>query len=144
MTLSPFHLAIQVRDLAEAKDFYGNKLEFAMGRSSEHWVDFNMYGHQLVTHLNPNIGKTGTVAAISNQVDGHGVPVPHFGVILTLEDWTKLADKLSSVIDNFIIEPYVRFKDQPGEQGTLFFKDPSGNALEFKGFKNIEEELFKT
>ncbi len=143
MTITPFHLAVQVRCLTEARDFYGHKLGFEEGRSSNAWIDFNMFGHQFVTHLNSNIGKDGKVPSISNAVDGHGVPVPHFGVVLSFKDWQALADKLSRVIDSFIIEPYIRFKGEPGEQGTLFFTDPSGNALEFKGFKNIEDSLFK-
>lgn len=141
--LRPFHLAVQVRDLAEAREFYGNKLGFAEGRSSEQWIDFNMYGHQFVVHLNPEIGKDGKVSSIKNAVDSHGVPVPHYGVVLTFDEWQALADKLATVIDEFIIEPYIRFKGEVGEQGTMFFADPSGNHLEFKGFHNIEAELFK-
>ncbi|MEH6454232.1 MAG: VOC family protein [Psychromonas sp.] len=142
MHITPFHLAIQVRDIDEARDFYGNKLGFAEGRSSEDWIDFNMFGHQLVTHVNKQIGKTGKVNSISNAVDGHGVPVPHFGVVLTFDDWQLLADKAAGFIDSFVIEPYIRFKGQPGEQGTMFFLDPSGNALEFKAFQDIETQLF--
>ncbi len=142
MKLTPFHLAVQVRDIDEARDFYGTKMGFAEGRSSEHWIDFNLFGHQFVTHLNPQLGKTGKIASIYNPVDGHGVPVPHFGVVLNFDDWLDFADRVSGIIDNFIIEPYIRFKGEPGEQGTLFFSDPSGNALEFKGFRNIELELF--
>lgn len=142
MSLTPFHLAIQVRDLAEARAFYGEKLGFPEGRSSEQWIDFNMFGHQLVTHHNPQIGKDGSVRSTSNHVDGHGVPVPHFGVVLTFKEWERFAEKTRAIIDEFIIEPYVRFQGQPGEQGTLFFADPSGNALEFKGFRDIESELF--
>ena len=142
MSLTPFHLAIQVRDLDEARAFYGEKLGFPEGRSSSQWIDFNMFGHQLVTHHNPQIGKDGSVHGTSNHVDGHGVPVPHFGVVLTFEEWERFAEKARSIIDEFIIEPYVRFKGQVGEQGTLFFTDPSGNALEFKGFRNIDHELF--
>lgn len=142
MSLTPFHLAIQVRDLAEARAFYGEKLGFPEGRSSEQWIDFNMFGHQLVTHHNPQIGKDGSVRGTSNHVDGHSVPVPHFGVVLTFEEWERFAEKTRAIIDEFIIEPYVRFQGQPGEQGTLFFADPSGNALEFKGFRDIESELF--
>jgi extradiol dioxygenase family protein len=142
MQLTPFHLAIQVRDIEEARDFYGTKMGLPEGRSSEHWIDFNLFGHQLVVHLNPTIGKSGKITNISNPVDGHGVPVPHFGVVMNFDDWHALANKLRRFIDNFIIEPYVRFEGEPGEQGTLFFADPSGNALEFKAFKNIESELF--
>jgi extradiol dioxygenase family protein len=142
MQLTPFHLAISVRDIEEARDFYGAKMGLPEGRSSEQWIDFNLFGHQLVVHLNPAIGTSGKIASIFNPVDGHGVPIPHFGVVMNFEDWHALAHRLQTFIDDFIIEPYVRFKGEPGEQGTLFFADPSGNALEFKAFKNIEKELF--
>jgi extradiol dioxygenase family protein len=142
MQLTPFHIAVQVRDIDEARDFYGVKMGFPEGRSAPQWIDFNMFGHQFVTHLNPQLGKTGKIAHISNSVDGHGVPVPHFGVVMNFDDWQIFAEKVSGFIDDFIIEPYVRFKGEPGEQGTLFFSDPSGNALEFKGFRDIELELF--
>lgn len=142
MTLTPFHLAVQVRDLQEARDFYGSKLGFAEGRSSEQWIDFDMFGHQFVTHLNTALGKDGQISQICNPVDGHSVPVPHFGVVLDFQHWQRFAEKIKPLITEFIIEPYVRFKGEPGEQGTLFFRDPSGNALEFKGFKNIESQLF--
>ena len=142
MTLTPFHLAIQVRDIDEARDFYGVKMGLPEGRSAQEWIDFNLFGHQLVIHLNPAIGKSGKVPTIANGVNGHGVPVPHFGVVLNFEDWEALADKVVEFIDGFIIEPYVRFKGEPGEQGTLFFTDPSGNALEFKAFKDIDAQLF--
>jgi extradiol dioxygenase family protein len=142
MKLTPFHLAIQVRDIDEAREFYGSKLGFAEGRSSSQWIDFNMFGHQLVTHLNIQLGKQGEISAITNAVDGHGVPVPHFGVVLNLQEWQLLADRITEVIDHFIIDPYIRFKDEVGEQATMFFADPSGNFLEFKAFKNIDAELF--
>ncbi|MEZ5488967.1 MAG: VOC family protein [Gammaproteobacteria bacterium] len=142
MQLTPFHLAIQVRDIHEARDFYGVKMGLPEGRSAAEWIDFNLFGHQLVVHLNPALGKSGRVPSISNGVDGQGVPVPHFGVVLSFEDWEALAEKVRVFIDGFIIEPYVRFKGQPGEQGTMFFIDPSGNALEFKAFRDIEAELF--
>ncbi|MEP1743014.1 MAG: VOC family protein [Kangiellaceae bacterium] len=144
MNITPFHLAIQVRDLDEARHFYGNVLGFEEGRSSECWIDFNMRGHQLVTHLNTAIGKEGKVHSNANHVDGHGVPVPHFGVVLPFNDWKNLAEELSSKIESFLIEPYTRFEGQAGEQGTMFFTDPSGNALEFKGFSDIERQLFET
>ena len=134
---------MQVRDIEEAREFYGNKMGFEEGRSSENWIDFNMYGHQFVVHLNPNIGINGSIASIANPVDGHSVPVPHFGVVLTFDDWNVLAEKAKSFVSDFIIEPYIRFQGEVGEQGTMFFSDPSGNALEFKAFKNIEEELFR-
>ena len=142
MQLTPFHLAVQVRDIDEARAFYGEKLGFAEGRSAANWVDFDLFGHQFVVHLNPQLGKSGKISHWVNPVDGHGVPVPHFGVVLSFDDWQRFAEKISGVIDEFIIEPYVRFKGEPGEQGTLFFLDPSGNALEFKGFRDIESELF--
>lgn len=142
MKLTPFHLAIQVRDIDEARDFYGSKLGFAEGRSSSQWIDFNMFGHQFVTHLNSSLGKQGKISAITNAVDGDAVPVPHFGVVLNFEDWQLLADRLATIIDDFIIEPHIRFKGEVGEQGTMFFADPSGNFLEFKAFNDIDSELF--
>jgi len=142
MQLTPFHLAIQVRDINEARDFYGNKMGLPEGRSSPDWIDFNLFGHQLVTHVNPQLGKEGKIASIANGVDGHGVPVPHFGVVLNFDDWEALAETVTQFVDDFIIEPYIRFKGQPGEQGTMFFSDPSGNALEFKAFRDIESQLF--
>ncbi len=142
MQLTPFHLAVQVRDIDEAREFYGVKMGFPAGRSSDKWIDFNMFGHQFVTHLNPQIGKNGKIPSISNLVDGHGVPVPHYGVVMNFEDWERLARKVKLFISDFIIAPYVRFKGEVGEQGTMFFSDPSGNALEFKAFRNIELELF--
>jgi len=142
MALTPFHLAIQVRDIAEAREFYGATLGFSEGRSCEDWIDFNMFGHQLVVHINPDLGPTGKVATICNGVDGHGVPVPHFGVVMDFASWQNFSATISTKIDHFIIEPYVRFEGEVGEQGTMFFCDPSGNALEFKGFNDIEKELF--
>ncbi len=143
MSLTPFHIAIAVRDIAEARDFYGSKLGFPEGRSAENWIDFNMFGHQFVTHLNPELGINGKVPALYNPVDNHGVPIPHCGVIMQFDDWERFANRLEGIITEYIIEPYIRFKGLPGEQGTLFFADPSGNALEFKGFRDIESELFK-
>jgi uncharacterized protein len=143
MALTPFHVAVAVRDIAETRDFYGNKLGFSEGRSAENWVDWNMFGHQFVTHLNPELGPEGKVPALYNPVDNYGVPIPHCGVIMQFEEWERFAKSLEGVITNYIIEPYIRFKGLPGEQRTLFFADPSGNALEFKGFRNIEDELFK-
>ena len=140
--LTPFHLAIQVRDIAEARDFYGTKMGLSEGRSAETWVDYNFFGHQLVVHLNPNLGPEGRVPTHCKPVDRHAVPVPHFGVVLTIEDWEKLAERARSFVKEFIIEPYVRFKGEPGEQCTMFFEDPSGNALEFKGFADMESQLF--
>ncbi|MEM8667291.1 MAG: VOC family protein [Planctomycetota bacterium] len=139
---TPFHLAIQVRDVAEARDFYGAKMGFSEGRSDTCWVDYDMFGHQLVVHLNPNLGPDGKVSNYCNPVDDHAVPVPHFGVVLEIPEWKQLAERVKSFVTDFIIEPYVRFEGLPGEQHTLFFEDPSGNALEFKAFANIEAELF--
>lgn len=140
--ITPFHLAIQVRDLAEARAFYRDVLGCSEGRSAAQWVDLNLYGHQLVCHVNPTIGKQGKVPSHANAVDGHGVPVPHFGVVLEMPDWQHLADKLRKMNMEFVIEPYIRFKGEPGEQATLFILDPSGNAIEFKAFKDIENQLF--
>lgn len=142
MKPNPFHLAIQVRDIDEARDFYGRLLACPEGRSDKHWVDFNLYGHQLVCHLNPALGRDGRIDTLYNPVDGHGIPVPHFGVVLEMDDWHRLANRLREAGVTFIVEPYVRFAGQPGEQATLFFLDPSGNALEFKSFKDIEQQLF--
>lgn len=136
--LRPFHLAIPVRDLPEARAFYGGLLGFVPGRSADDWIDWNCYGHQLVTHVNPNLGKTGKIDSHCNGVDGKGVPVPHFGVVLTLEDWRALADRLTGKV-TFIVEPYTRFAGEVGEQSTLFFADPSGNALEFKAFADLDQ-----
>lgn len=144
MALTPFHIAVQVRDIAEARHFYKSVLGCSEGRSSPEWVDFNLFGHQFVCHLNPTLGPQGEIGSHYNPVDGHGVPVPHFGVVLEMSDWTELAERLRQHQIKFVIEPYIRFKGQPGEQATLFFLDPSGNALEFKAFKNIDEQLFAT
>lgn len=130
MTIRPFHIAFPVHDLAAARAFYGNLLGCAEGRSAAEWVDFNLYGHQIVAHLSP----AARAADHSNPVDGHDVPVPHFGVVLTMADWQALAERLTAAGVRFGIEPHVRFKGQPGEQATMFFTDPSGNALEFKAF----------
>lgn len=140
--LTPFHIAIPVRDIAEARDFYGEKMGLEEGRSDVHWIDWNMFGHQVVTHLNPNLGPTGKVANHRNPVDAHAVPVPHYGVVLEVETWKELALRVRTFVDEFIIEPYVRFEGQPGEQHTMFFEDPSGNALEFKAFADIDSQLF--
>lgn len=142
--LTPFHIAIQVRDIAEARRFYKDILGCVEGRSADHWVDFNLFGHQFVCHLNPNLGQQGKVAAHFNPVDGHGVPVPHCGVVLEMPTWTVLAERLKQHGIEFVIEPYIRFCGEPGEQATMFFMDPSGNALEFKAFRDIETQLFAT
>ena len=130
MTLPRFHLAFPVRDLAEARAFYGGLLGCPEGRSSPDWIDFDFYGHQIVAHLSPDeVGHRTTSA-----VDGEEVPVRHFGAILTLPQWEAMAARLKAAGTTFVIEPQIRFKGQPGEQATLFFLDPSGNALEFKAF----------
>ncbi|MEM1114183.1 MAG: VOC family protein [Pseudomonadota bacterium] len=143
MTLTPFHIALQVRDLAEARAFYGQTLALPEGRSSECWIDFDMFGHQFVVHLNAALGPNGRIDAVRNAVDGHGVPVPHCGVVLEFDAWRAFADRLRGRVE-FVIEPYIRFENEPGEQGTMFFTDPSGNALEFKGFRDIAGQLFAT
>jgi len=142
MKLTPFHLAIQVRDLEEARQFYGVKMGLEQGRESRTWIDFNMFGHQLVVHVNPAMGKEAQISHHSNFVDQHQVPVPHFGVILPFEEWQAFAEKAWAFVDKFIIEPHIRFQGEVGEQGTMFFADPSGNFLEFKGFRDIETDLF--
>ena len=130
--LQPFHLAFPVHDLSEAKEFYTKILGCTLGRSSEHWIDFNLFGHQVVAHLNPDeLSKTKT-----SNVDDKQVPVRHFGIILELEKWQKFSIELKEKGVEFIIEPYIRFKGEIGEQATMFFLDPSGNALEFKSFKD--------
>ena len=133
--LMPFHLAVPVKDLNETRAFYRDILGLEEGRSSETWVDFNFYGHQFVIHLKPEFFERADV--YSNPVDGHNVPVPHFGIVLQWDDWENLALRLQSFNVKFGIEPYIRFKGQVGEQGTMFFYDPSGNALEFKAFKDM-------
>ena len=131
--LSPFHLAFPVHDLALARSFYGGLLGCPEGRSTGEWVDFNFYGHQIVAHLAP--GETGP--AQRNAVDGHGVPVRHFGIVLPMADWELLAARLQSAGTEFVIRPYIRFQGEPGEQATMFFLDPSGNAIEVKAFRDI-------
>ncbi len=133
MSLRPFHLAFPVHNLAAARAFYGEVLGCAEGRSSDAWIDFDFYGHQIVTHLVAGGGGD----AGSNPVDGHGVPVPHFGVVLALDDWQALAERLKAAGAKFDIEPYIRFKGEPGEQATMFFRDPSGNAIEMKAFADL-------
>jgi extradiol dioxygenase family protein len=137
--MPPFHLAFPVHDLAAARRFYGELLGCPEGRSSPEWVDFNFYGHQIVAHLAP--GECGTAA--TNAVDGHGVPVRHFGAVLALDQFHALADRLRAAGTKFVIEPYVRFKGEPGEQATMFFLDPSGNAVEIKAFANLDSLFAK-
>ena len=138
MSLQPFHLAMPVNDLEKARQFYGEFLGFAEGRSNENWIDWNFFGHQFVTHLHPQKNQT-----IINPVDGHGVPVPHFGVVLEWQQWHNFADRLKSHNIKFVIEPYIRFRGKTGEQATMFLLDPSGNALEFKAFKDISQLFAK-
>jgi uncharacterized protein len=140
MNLRPFHLAFPVHDLAAARRFYGGTLGCAEGRSSESWIDFDLYGHQIVAHL--DAGRAAG-AEVANPVDGHDVPVPHFGVVLGWEEWHDLADRLAAAGTVFGIAPHIRFVGLPGEQATMFFRDPSGNALEFKAFKD-PAKLFAT
>jgi extradiol dioxygenase family protein len=141
-TLPPFHLAINVRDLSEARAFYGDLFGCEEGRSSDSWVDFNFFGHQLVCHVGANHPQQ-AAGGSSSPVDGHDVPVPHFGAVLELPVWEALSERLRKARVKFVIEPHVRFKGQVGEQATMFLLDPSGNAIEFKAFRNIAEELFK-
>jgi len=128
MVLPPFHLAFPVDDLAAARAFYGGLLGCPEGRSAHEWVDFNLYGHQIVAHLTPEAAPK----RATNPVDGEHVPVPHFGLVLAMEAWKALAERLESGGVDFVIPPTVRFAGQPGEQATMFFRDPAGNALEFK------------
>ena len=137
--LSPFHLAFPVTSLARARAFYGQLLGCPEGRSSDQWVDFDFFGHQIVAHLAPaEAGHRG-----SSAVDGHNVPVRHFGVVLTMPEWETLADRLRAADTRFVIEPYVRFRGQVGEQATMFFMDPCGNALEFKAFAECSQLFAK-
>ena len=132
MNVPPFHLAIPVDDLAEARRFYGQLLGCPEGRSADHWVDFDLNGHQLVAHLAP----AAVPARATNPVDGEDVPVPHFGLVLAMDQWRALADRLTGAGVDFIIPPGVRFRGEPGEQATMFLLDPAGNALEFKAMAN--------
>ncbi|MFK7793130.1 MAG: VOC family protein [Devosiaceae bacterium] len=139
-TMPRFHLAFPVDDLTAARGFYGDLLGCPEGRSTNEWVDFNLFGHQIVAHLAPEeVGE-----AAQNGVDGKAVPVRHFGVLMDWADWDALHTKLTAAGMDYIIAPYVRFDGQPGEQGTFFVKDPSGNALEFKSFKNDEMVFAKS
>ena len=132
--LPPFHLAIPVHNLKKAHDFYGNLLNCQQGRSSSHWIDYNFFGHQLVVHLDEKFNNNSF-----NTVDGKEIPVPHFGLVLDWTDWQSLKDKLATVKVDFIVDPYIRFQGEMGEQATMFLLDPSSNALEFKAFKNIDQ-----
>lgn len=137
--IPPFHIAFPVDDLAAARSFYKELLGCAEGRSSEEWVDFNFRGHQIVAHLAPEevaVAKTG-------EVDGHSVPVRHAGIVMDMDDWQETSKRLTDAGIKFVIEPYIRFAGEPGEQATMFFNDPAGNAIELKAFKNINQ-LFAT
>tara|TARA_R110000787_G_scaffold27087_3_gene75390 strand:- start:2841 stop:3257 length:417 start_codon:yes stop_codon:yes gene_type:complete len=138
MPVAPFHLAFPVDDLAAARAFYGDLLGCPEGRSSPDWIDFDFHGHQIVTHLAPEECR----AATTNAVDGHGVPVRHFGLVLPMEEWEAMAKRLEGKVE-FLIQPYVRFKGQPGEQATMFFHDPAGNAIELKAFADIGQLFAK-
>lgn len=137
--LTPFHIAFPVDDLAAARHFYGTVLGCPEGRSAADWIDFDLFGHQIVAHY---VAIKRDVAA-HNPVDGHAVPVPHFGVVLRPEPWRALAERLQAHGVEFVIEPHTRFAGQPGEQSTMFFLDPAGNALEFKAFADMGQ-LFAT
>jgi extradiol dioxygenase family protein len=128
MSVPPFHLAFPVDDLAAARRFYGELLGCPEGRSADHWIDFDLKGHQIVAHLAPNTAQARAV----NPVDGEDVPVPHFGLVLPMDEWKQLAHRLQSAGTDFVIQPTIRFEGQPGEQATMFLLDPAGNALEFK------------
>ena len=136
--LTPFHLAFPVDDLDAARYFYGEVLGCREGRSSDQWIDFDLFGHQIVAHRVD--GSDGAPRpAGDNPVDGHDVPVPHFGVVLPPDEWKALAARVKEAGVEFVIEPYTRFEGQPGEQSTMFFKDPAGNALEFKSFASLDQ-----
>ncbi len=139
MQTQPFHLAIPVQDLEKCRTFYRDILNCEEGRSSDHWVDFNFFGHQLVIHQKDNFNPE----RISNPVDGKDVPVPHFGVVLTWNDWNVLSERLKTENTKFIIEPCIRFEGKVGEQATMFFNDPENNALEFKAFKDLNQLFAK-
>ena len=136
--IKPFHLAFPVTDLEAARRFYLDVMGCRPGRSSERWQDLDFFGHQLVAHL---VESGGAADAGANAVDGKSVPVPHFGVVLSMDDWKSLADRLTRAGTAFVIEPYIRFEGEPGEQATMFLRDPSGNALEFKAFAD-ESKIF--
>lgn len=135
-----FHLAFPVHDLSAARDFYAGMLGCGEGRSSPHWVDFDLYGHQIVAHLDPDRNEH---VAVTNAVDGDEVPVPHFGLLLRPDDWHELAARINDSGGSFVIEPHVRFEGEVGEQHTMFLFDPSGNALEFKAFAD-DSQIFAT
>lgn len=138
-TITPFHVAIPVHNLDECRAFYKDILGCEEGRSSDHWVDFNLFGHQLVIHYKPKSEES----LHTNAVDGKNVPVPHYGVVLPWDVFQSFSKDLQTKKIEFVIEPYIRFKDEVGEQATMFFLDPAGNALEFKAFKDMEQLFAK-
>jgi extradiol dioxygenase family protein len=140
MSLPPFHLAFPVDDLAAARRFYGELLGCPEGRSADHWIDFDLQGHQIVAHLSNDAPRKHT----TNPVDGEDVPVPHFGVVLSMDAWKALAERLQAAGTEFVIEPTIRFAGQPGEQATMFLLDPAGNALEFKAMADPAKLFAKT
>lgn len=139
--LTPFHVAVPVHNLELARQFYTKILNCKEGRSSDQWIDFDLYGHQYVVHYQARAEET--TSPSHNAVDGHAVPIPHYGVVLRWDDWQALSQKLIHSGIDFIIKPYIRFEGEVGEQATMFFSDPSGNALEFKAFKNIDQLFAK-
>lgn len=139
--LRPFHLAIAVDSLSGARAFYGSLLGCEEGRSDDQWVDFNFFGHQLVCHL--DTGGQGAAGAMHNPVDGHDVPIPHFGLVLDMDHWEDIRNRLKSAGLEFVIEPNIRFKGRPGEQATMFFRDPAGNNLEIKAFARLDQLFVK-
>jgi uncharacterized protein len=138
-TRPAIHLAIPVDDLTRAREFYGGVLGLREGRSCDHWVDWDLRGHQLVTHLVSDAGTDALARTGSSRVDGHEVPVPHFGLLLSIEEFHALADQLRAADTNFVVEPYRRYQDEPAEQWTMFLRDPAGNALEFKAFRDASQ-----
>lgn len=135
--MRPFHIAFPVDDLEAARRFYGAVLGCPEGRSAPDWIDFDLYGHQIVAHLKPDAAPRRKPARDANVVDGHDVPVPHFGVVLAPDEWKQLAERVRAAGIHFIVAPYTRFEGQVGEQSTMFFLDPAGNALEFKAFADL-------
>ena len=140
-TISPFHVAVPIYNLSEAKEFYLKCFKCEVGRTSDQWIDLNLYGHQFVLHLRPR--PISDENHHYNEVDGKAVPVPHYGVVLEWNQWQELAERLKTLQIEFVIEPYIRFEGEVGEQATMFFLDPSGNALEFKAFRNPKELFAK-
>jgi extradiol dioxygenase family protein len=143
MSLRPFHIAFPVDDLSAARHFYGTILGCPEGRSTDIWIDFDLFGHQIVAHTKPEAAPRNRAPIAGNAVDGHDVPIPHFGVVLEQHQWKQLAARVQAANVPFIIEPYTRFEGQTGEQSTMFFLDPAGNALEFKAFADLSQLFAK-